>query len=325
MKILVTGGTVFLGRHIVNAALARGHDVTLFNRGQTNQDLFPALVKLKGDRATGDLEALAGTQWDAVIDTSAYYPRAVSELLAKVTTEHYTFISSISVYASHAEKNQTEAAPVSQVRPETETITGETYGPLKVMCEAAAYTAMPARTLSVRSGLIVGPDDPTDRFTYWPVRVAQGGPMLTPGSAAYPMQFIDVRDEAAWIIQAVEQNLTGNYNLTGLPVAIGTVLETARALSASDATYMWLSADTCVEHGLAPWQDLPLWMPGADFAGFSAYNIDKAVATGLSFRPLADTIRDTLAWQQLRPDPTLRTGMSKEKEQQVLAQLYGAG
>ncbi len=321
MKILVTGGTVFLGRHIVKAAVARGHDVTLFNRGQTNQALFPTLAKLKGDRATGDLSALAGMVWDAVIDSSAYYPRAVSDLLAAVTTKHYTLVSSISVYASHAEPNQTEAAAVLADRPETETVTGETYGPLKVLCEEAAYAALPDQTLSVRSGLIVGPDDPTDRFTYWPVRVAQGGAMLTPGSAAYPMQFVDVRDEAAWIIQAVEQSLTGNYNVTGLPISIGDVLTASRAIAQSDATFQWISATECADHDVAPWQDLPLWMPAPDFAGFSAYNIEKARAAGLTFRPLEETIRDTLTWWQSKADQTLSTGISREKEQLVLDKL----
>src|SRR5579872_4273010 len=224
MKLLILGGTVFLGRHIVEAALARGHEVTLFNRGQHNPDLFPEVEKLRGDR-NGDLAALQGRQWDAAIDTSGFVPRVVrasAEALANAV-KHYTFISSISVYADFTKLGIDESSPVAKLVDESvEEVTGETYGGLKALCEQAAEEALPGKVLIVRPGLIVGPDDQTDRFTYWPYRVAQGGEMLAPGRPAHQEQFIDVRDLAQWIVRMVEAGKTGVYNATGPDYVLST-------------------------------------------------------------------------------------------------------
>lgn len=216
MKILVLGGTRFLGRHIVEAALAGGHDITLFNRGQNNPDLFPEVEKLRGNR-DGDLSALQGRQWDAVIDTCGFVPRIVqaSAALLADSVRHYTFISSISVYADFSKPAMNENAPVGTMQDESiEEITAETYGPLKALCERTAEKAMPGRVLHIRPGYIVGPFDPTDRFTYWPRRVATGGEMLAPGRPDSQIQFVDVRDLANWIIRMVETNRTGVFNAT---------------------------------------------------------------------------------------------------------------
>jgi 2'-hydroxyisoflavone reductase len=329
MHILIIGGTVFLGRHLVEAALARGHTLTLFNRGKRNPDLFPEVEKLRGDREKPEeLAILNERRFDAVIDTCGYVPRVVrssAELLAS-RTEHYTFISSISVYASYSKVGLTEADPVGTLAdPTVEEITGETYGPLKALCEQAAEAALPGRTLNIRPGLIVGPHDPTDRFTYWPMRVARGGQLLAPEHPGYLIQVIDVRDLAAWTISQIEQGATGIYNATGpdYTLTIGDLIETCVAVSGSDAQPRWASAAFLAEQGIAPWSEMPLWVPeGPDSAGFSTVDCSKAIATGLGFRPIAETVRDTLAWAQSRPaDHQWRAGLSAEKEQQALAML----
>src|SRR4051794_14737210 len=202
MKLLILGGTIFLGRYLAKAALERGHDLTLFNRSQHNSELYPDVEQLRGDR-DGGLDVLRGRRWDAVVDTSGYLPhlvRASAELLADAV-EHYTFISSISVYPHFRSLGQDESAPVGTLDdPSVEEITGESYGPLKTLCEQAVEQALPGRTLVVRPGLIVGPHDPSDRFTYWVHRVAQGGELLAPESPNWHTQIIDVRDLADWTL-----------------------------------------------------------------------------------------------------------------------------
>lgn len=328
MKLLVLGGTVFLGRHIVAEALAHGHEVTLFNRGQHNPDLFPEVEKLRGNR-NGNLETLRGRRWDAVIDTCGYIPRLVrasAELLAQ-SVEHYTFISSISVYADFSAPGLNENAPVGKLQDEAiEEITGETYGPLKALCEQAMENAMPGRALIIRPGLIVGPHDPTDRFTYWPYRVAQGGEVLAPGHPDRPVQIIDVRDLAKWIVRMVEAGKTGTYNATGpdYTLTIGHLLETCRSVSRSNATFMWVDEGFLLAVGVQPWMELPLWVPDTEeYRGFSAVNCTKAISDGLSFRPLAETIQDTLAWVTTRPSDTpWRAGLKREREKELLQQWH---
>lgn len=328
MKLLVLGGTVFLGRHIVAEALAHGHEVTLFNRGQHNPDLFPEVEKLRGNR-NGNLETLRGRRWDAVIDTCGYIPRLVrasAELLAQ-SVEHYTFISSISVYADFRAPGLNENAPVGRLQDEVvEEITGETYGPLKALCEQAIENAMPGRALIIRPGLIVGPHDPTDRFTYWPYRVAQGGEVLAPGHPDRPVQIIDVRDLAKWIVRMVEAGKTGTYNATGpdYTLTIGHLLETCRSVSRSNATFMWIDEGFLLAVGVQPWMELPLWVPDTEeYRGFSAVNCTKAISDGLSFRPLAETIQDTLAWVTTRPSDTpWRAGLKREREKELLQQWH---
>jgi 2'-hydroxyisoflavone reductase len=323
MKLLILGGTVFLGRHLVEAARARGHEVTLFNRGQHNPELFPDVEKLRGDRKE-DLAALAGRKWDAVIDPSGYVPRVVrasAELLGP-NVDHYTFISSLSVYAENHLIGVDESGKVATIEDEmTEEVTGESYGALKALCEQAAEAAMPGRVLNLRPGLIVGRYDPTDRFTYWPYRVALGGETLAPERPDYAVQVIDARDLAEWNIRMVEAGKTGVYNATGpdYRLALGTLLETAKAVSDSDAFFTWVSADFLAEHNVQPWSEMPLWIPGEEYAGFHTISVQKAIDDGLTFRPLADTIADTLAWVNARPaDTQWRAGISREREAELL-------
>jgi 2'-hydroxyisoflavone reductase len=326
MNILILGGTRFLGRHLVEAALARGHTLTLFNRGRSNPGLFPAVETLHGDR-DGDLSALAGRRWDAVIDTCGYLPRVVArsaELLAHAVGQ-YTFISSISVYSEPMQPGADERAPVGTLDdPTVEEVTGETYGPLKALCEQAAERALPGRTLTIRPGLIVGPHDPTDRFTYWPARVARGGEVLAPGKPGQPVQVIDARDLAEWNIRMVEQGASGLYNATGpaerLPM--GELLQTCRAVSGSDARFVWVDEQFLLDAGVGPWVELPLWLPEQQGGeALSSVNCARAISAGLSFRPLAETVRDTLEWDAARPQPIeRRAGLDAEKEARVLEQ-----
>lgn len=322
MKLLIIGGTRFLGRAIVEAALADGHELTLFNRGQSNPDLFPTVETLIGDR-DGGLDVLKGRTWDAVIDTCGYVPRLVRDaatLLADAVG-HYTFISTISVYAEEAEAPITEASPLSTIEdPTVEKVTGETYGPLKMLCEQAAAEVMNGRSLSVRAGLLVGPHDPTDRFTYWPVRVARGGQVLAPDDPAVPTQFIDVRDIATWTVQAAAKQLTGPVNVTGpaAPLPLGDVLAACRRATDSDAAFVWVDEAFLLAEDVAPFTDLPLWVPAAR-QSMMQVDCQRALETGLTYRPLETTIADTLAWAHTRPDDhEWRNGLTPEREAELL-------
>jgi 2'-hydroxyisoflavone reductase len=325
MKLLVLGGTVFLGRHIVDIALQRGYEVTLFNRGQHNADLYPDVEKLRGDR-NGDLEALKGRKWDAVIDTCGYVPRIVrdsAELLAD-SVEHYTFISSISVYRDLAKPGVDEDYPVATIEDETvEQVTGETYGALKALCEQAAESAMPGRVFNVRSGLIVGPNDPTDRFTYWVCRASQGGEMLAPVEPGVLLQVIDVRDQSAWILDMAQARTTGVFNVTGpdYKLNFGELFRTTEQISGSDLTPVWADKDFLLSHEVEPWSDFPLWIPAdTDDSHIEEVDISKSVSRGLSFRPISETVQATLDWANTRPaDHTWRAGLSPEREKELLA------
>jgi 2'-hydroxyisoflavone reductase len=325
MDLLILGGTVFLGRHLAEQALARGHRVTLFHRGKHGADLFPAAEHILGDR-NESLDALRGRTWDAVIDTSGYFPRQVRATAEAVrdSVKHYTFVSSASVYSDTTQIGIDETAPVGTLDdPTLEQITGETYGPLKALCEAAAEAAMPGRVLIVRPTLIVGPHDPTNRFAYWPRRFAAGGTVLAPAPADAPVQIIDARDLAAWILDGVEAGRTGVYNGIGpdAPTTMGEILETCRQVAGPAATIRWVDEAFLVQNEVQPWVGLPLWIPQSDpdTAGFSRMSNARAVAAGLRFRPLADIVRDTLAWDQAtppseRPDVTL----TREREAELL-------
>ena len=327
MKILIIGGTVFLGRALVEAALARGHEVTLFNRGQHNPELFPEVEKLRGDR-DGGMEALHGRRWDAVIDTCGYYPRVVrqsAQLLANATG-HYTFISSISAYANFREPWD-ESGPLGQIDAEeaeaATAITGANYGPLKVLCEQAVEAALPGRTLVLRPGLINGPFDPSDRFTYWPTRVARGGQVIVPGEGNVKVQIIDVRDLAEWNIRLVEANKTGIYNTTGpeYPLTMQRMLEICRSESGSDAEFVYVPGEFLKEHEVEGNRVSCWWVPAEeeDYRCFCDVNCKKAIADGLTFRPLAETARDTRLWAATRPDDwTWRAGLTPEKEASLL-------
>jgi 2'-hydroxyisoflavone reductase len=325
MHVLVLGGTVFLGRHLVAAALARGHAVTLFNRGEHNPDLFPEVQKLRGNR-DGALDVLDGRRWDAVIDPSGYVPRIVGASARRLaeSADHYTFISSLSVYKLPYAGVLDETAPLETL-PEgqegTETITGETYGPLKVLSEHAAAEAFPGRALIIRPGLIVGPHDPTDRFTYWPARVARGGEVLAPGQPDRTVQFIDVRDLSEWIIRLVEARTAGTYNATGpeQPLSMGALLDACRSESGSDARFTWVDEALLLERKVEPYTELPLWVP-AEYKDFDRFDCRKAFASGLTLRPLADTLRATLDWDATRPaGQPRRNGLGPEREAELLA------
>ena len=324
MEILVLGGTVFLGRAIVEAALAKGHTVTLFNRGQSNPDLFPEAEKLVGDRKIS-LESLGGRNWDVVIDTCGYVPRLVrqsAEYLIKAVN-HYTFISTCSVYADTSQPGIDENGTVSKLAEETEEVNGETYGPLKALCEQAVHEVFPGRALVLRPGLIVGPYDPTDRFTYWPHRTAQGGEVLAPGRPGRAVQFIDVRDLAEWTIRMVENGQTGVYNALGPanPLEMRTLLEGCKNVTGSDARFTWIDEQFLKDQQVGEWIEIPLWIPENDQAnrGFFAFNIEKALAAGLTFRLLADTIRATLEWDATRVESRVwRAGLTHQREVELL-------
>ena len=323
MKLLVIGGTRFLGRAIVAEALADGHEITLFNRGQSNPDLYTEVETLVGDR-DGGLDVLNGRSWDAVIDTCGYAPRLVRDSATKLkdAVEHYTFISSLSVYSDTAKAGQDESGALGTIEDETvEEITGETYGPLKVLCEQVVTEVMGTeRALNVRAGLIVGPHDLSDRFTYWPARVARGGEVLAPGSPDSGVQFVDVRDLAAWTVHATEAKLPGPYNATGSAtrLTMGEVLQTCQEASGSEARFTWVSEAFLLENEVGAYVEIPLWVP-AEYAGFDSFNCRKAIQAGLTFRPLAETVRDTLTWQATRPaDYEWRGGLTPEREAELL-------
>jgi len=322
MRLLVLGGTVFLGRHIVTAALARGHDVTLFNRGRQNPDLFPEVEKLRGDR-DGDLSALRGRPFDAVVDTSGYRPeqtRAMAETLGG-TVGHYTFVSTMSAYRECPPgRSFDEHAPLAEGH--------EGYGALKARCEEALEAALPGRAAHVRPGLIVGPHDPTDRFTYWPRRVARGGDVLAPGRPERPVQLIDGRDLAEWCVRLAEERRTGAFNAIG-PAATLTMrhlLETCHGAAGSAARFRWVADEDLLAADVKPWTELPLWIPENDpsHGGLLLADHRRALAAGLAFRPLAHTVRDTLEWDRstdrtTRESPIRVTPLAPEREAELLA------
>lgn len=325
MKILVLGGTIFYGRAFVEAALAKGHEFTLFHRGKHNPGLFPEVETIQGDRNT-DLHLLKGRNFDAVLDTCGYFPRAVRESAMALADSvgHYSFISSISVYADFNTVGIDEDYPVGTIEdPTIEEITGESYGPLKALCEQAAENAMPGRVLTIRPGLIVGPHDPSDRFTYWVERVAKGGKVLAPQSPDYTVEFSDVRDLAEWNLRMIEANKTGVFNASGPEgkTTIGNLLEVCKTVAGSDAEFVWLSEAQILANEIAPWMELPLWIPESEGAGLSRVNCDRAIAEGLTFRAIEDTVRDTLEWVKTLPaDRQRRAGLPQEKEQKALSQ-----
>lgn len=337
MKLLILGGTIFLGRHIVEAALQRGHEVTLYHRGQHNPDLFAERVEtVLGDRTTDDISALAGAgrRWDAVIDTCGYVPRVVRAAAESLinSVDHYTFISTISVYADLSmpgadEDVQLAAMPDPVVDPMSITeMTGETYGPLKALCEQAVMRAFPNRTLIVRPGIIVGPHDPSDRFTYWPWQIAYGddpaGEILVPQPEDRALQFIDVRDLAEWTLRQVESAATGTYNVTGptTPISMRALLEESARVAHRPLVPLWVPESFFAEHENDLWSAAPLCTPGDEARGIFSVDIRRALARGLTFRPLEATIRDTLHWATTRgPDYVWRAGLPLDRLRDLTA------
>ena len=324
--ILVLGGTNFLGPHIVNAALAHGHTVTLFNRGKTHTELFPQLEKLQGDR-DGKLEALAGRQWDAVVDPSGYVPRIVkmsAELLAP-NIKHYVFISTISVYKQPGTPHADENAPLQTIDDPTNEVVRENYGALKALCEQAAEAALPGRVTSVRPGLIIGPGDPTGRFTHWPSRGADGGEMLAPGDGSTPVQYVDGRDLGEWIVKLIEKGTMGTMNALGPEKAITMkeVLDACNEAGGNKAQLTWVPWRFLEKQEVAPWAELPMWIPTEEDPGFGTMSNERAQQAGLRFRPIGETAKDTLAWLETLPEDQrakLRSsGIARDKEARVLA------
>lgn len=336
MNILILGGTGFTGPHQVRYALSRGHKVTVFNRGKTHPGELPREVEqLLGDR-NGKLDALKGRKWDVVIDNPTTLPvwvRDAAQIL-KGNVDRYVFISTISVYSDNSKPGMDETGPLAKYEgADAMKETGETlrasnfglYGPLKVLSEQEAEKWFPGKALIIRPGLIVGPGDPTDRFTYWPVRIDRGGEILAPGTPDDPVQFIDGRDLAEWTIRMVEQGTTGVYNATGprSTMTIAEMLHGIKAVTTSDAHFTWADAEFLAAQKVSPWGDMPVWVPPlGDSAGFARISIRRAVEKGLTFRPLAVTARDTLDWYKKEPvdrQAKLRAGIAPQRETEVLA------
>jgi 2'-hydroxyisoflavone reductase len=336
LRILILGGTGFTGPYQVHYALSRGHHVTVFNRGKTHPGELPKEVEqLIGDR-NGQLDALKGKKWDVVIDVPTSLPvwvRDAAQIL-KGNVDRYVFVSTISVYADTSKPGMDESAAVAKyegkdpMKETQETLRASNfglYGPLKALSEQEAEKWFPGKALVIRPGLIVGPGDPTDRFTYWPVRIDRGGEVLAPGEQTDPVQFIDARDLAEWIIRMVEQNATGVYNATGpgSPLTAAEMLYGIKAVTTSDARFTWVDADFLAAQKVTPWGDMPVWVPPrGEEGGFAMISIKRALEKGLTFRPLAVTAKDTLDWFKTLPaarQAKMGAGVTPQRETEVLA------
>lgn len=337
MKLLIIGGTRFLGRHVAVAAQACDHEVTLFNRGNHASSL--SVETIHGDRFT-DLAKLNGRRWDVVVDTCGHVPRAVKAAAESLSdsVDRYIFISSQNAYANVSVPGIDETSPLATLTSEQldqanaidttgQPSYGALYGGLKALCEQTAQEVMPRRVLIIRPGLIVGPDDYSDRFTYWVARIARGGEVLAPGRLDRFIQFIDVRDLAEWIVTMAEQRASGAYNAHGKPgqITMQDLLEQCKLVSGSNASFTWASEDFLLREKIAAWSEMPLWLPEAaapHLAGFMFISPEKAIAAGLRFRSLSDTVHDTLTWYQAnRLHDELKAGIDRDKEQLLLNKL----
>ncbi len=340
MKILIIGGTKFLGRHLVAAAQAKNHEVTLFHRGKHLSEGIEAVEEIFGDR-NQDLDKLENRHWDACLDTSGYLPQTVkaSAEALKNSVEQYVFISSISAYADFSDSDYDESAPLAVLSEEQKVKAGkidpkgeitavaleDMYGALKFLCEREVSDAFPEKKLIIRSGLIVGSYDSTDRFTYWVMRVAQGGEVLAPGNSNRFIQLIDARDLAEWIIKMIGDKQSGIYNVTGKPfeLTMEMMLEQIKTVSQSDASFTWVEEDFLNREKVREWSEMPLYMPESvkEMQGFLSANIDKALEKGLNFRPLSDTIRNTLDWRKSKTD-AMKSGIDAERERELLRKWH---
>jgi len=328
LRVLILGGTGFIGPHFVDALRSRGHALTLFNRGKRNPDLFNDLEELTGDR-NGQVDALKDRDWDVVIDNSGYLPRQVrlTADMLKGHTQYYLFVSSISAYADLSTPGIDEDYRLAQlIDPTTENI-GENYGALKAACEQIVEQTYGANCSILRPTFIVGPGDTSDRFTYWVLRATRGGEMLAPGTASDPVQFIDVRDLADFVRVCAEQHIPGRFNACNPPgaVTMGDVLETARRQAKADTRFVWASAEFLAAQKLVDSAEIPIWAPTTgELAGAALVSSARAVAKGLRFRSLEATVRDTLSWHSQRPagqQEKLRAGLTPEREAQLLKML----
>jgi len=336
LNILILGGTGFTGPHQVAYAVARGHTVTVFNRGRSEADLPDGVERLYGDRNASELDALRGRTWDVVIDNPTSLPfwvRDAGQILGNATSQ-YIFISTISVYASTAQVGMDETAATAPYNGEdalAERQVGPLYGALKAASEREAEKWFPGKVTVIRPGLIVGDGDESDRFTYWPVRVARGGEVLAPGRPGDPVQFIDARDLAEWTIRMAESKSIGVYNATGpaTELGIGAMLDGMKQAIGSNATFTWVPAEFLAEQRVRPWSHMPVWVPPVgQTAGFAQVSIARALEKGLTFRPLADTTRSTLEYHRSRPaerQAQLRSGITAEREAEVLAAWKARG
>lgn len=335
MKVLIIGGTRFLGKALVAEAMKRGHEITLFNRG-TNKEIFPEVEHLIGDRDS-DLSLLKNRKWDVAIDTCGFAPHQIKKAAAVLgdNIEYYTYISSISVYKDWIPHNITEdyllqSMPKDKLKAVEEGSIShyEYYGALKVLCEAEAEKHWPGRVLHIRAGLLVGPFDYTDRLPYWVQRIEQGGKVMVPGHPDRPVQLIDIKDLATWVFNMAEIRKAGTFNLTGpdYELTMAELLNTCKAVTNSDAEFVWADEQFVLEHKIQPWTEMPLWIPEhfpleeekEPWKGSFRISIEKAVAAGLSFRPLEDTIHDVYRWEMDRQDTVRKAGISRDKEQELL-------
>ncbi len=330
MNILVLGGTKFVGRALVDAALAANHQITIFNRGKSNPNIFKDIETLTGDR-DGGLSALKGQKWDIVIDTCGYVPRIVRQSveLLQDSAERYLFISTLSVYDSHLSSagKISESHPLKIMEDEsTEEVNAQTYGALKVLCEKEIEKCFSGRSLQIRPGYIVGPHDPTDRFSYWALRATQGGNALAPNPPGRKMQIVDARDLAAWTIQCCENDRKGFYNAVGpekdlsMKELLDSCVQVAAEKNLPAANFVWLAEKFLIEHEVGYSSELPLCLPPVN--GHSTdrvFDNSKAISNGLKFRPLSETISDTISWvKSQEPKSKLSAGLSPEKESRLL-------
>jgi len=342
LDMLILGGTGFLGPAVVDEALRRGHSMALFNRGKTNTHLFPELEKIRGDREQGigalETAVADGRRWDVVIDTSAYIPGHVEASAGLVTefARQYVILSTVGVYADHSVPADESSAVavvddewVAGIRTIRDSLAN--YGAMKARCEEAAERAMPGRVTAIRPGLIVGPMDRSDRFTYWAVRVARGGEVLAPGDGTDPVQLIDARDLASWILDCIEGQVTGVFNAIS-PKGRWNMVEMLAGIKGAfntDARFTWVDTEFLEQLEVAPWTHLPVWIPAKDeYAAFHLVSTEKAVAAGLGFRPLADTARDTVAWCNEAKGADYEfgdggAGISRQREAELLRAWHG--
>jgi 2'-hydroxyisoflavone reductase len=338
MKILIIGGTRFLGRFLVEEGLKKGHEITLFNRGN-NKEEFSHVEQVHGNR-NSDIELLKNRKWDAVIDTCGYLPQSVEKSVNVLgnNIDQYVFISTISVYKDFSKKDFNEdSALLSMSRTEADDLTKDNdsaimshYGELKALCEQVLLESLPNKSLIIRPGLIVGPYDGSDRFTYWVNRVKEGGKVLAPGHPDRMVQFIDVRDLAKWTIHMVENKKFGIFNATGIDkeLTMNTMLTSIKKGVDSNAEFIWATDEFLLENEVGPWMELPLWLPdtplsdGKVMSGMLATNTDKARSEGLIYRPIEETAKDTLKWyREHNKSQTMKAGMAKEKESLLLAKI----
>lgn len=325
MKILIIGGTRFVGRTIVQTALKKGHAITMFNRGKSNPDLFPEVERITGDR-DADIALLRGRTWDIAVDTCGYVPRVVRkscEMLGNAV-DRYIFVSTINVYADYSEPGLDEGAQLAAIEDETvEEVTEKTYGPLKVLCENVVNQIYPERSIVLRCGLIVGPHDPTDRFTYWPVRIQNGGEVLAPSPPRMQVQFIDARDLADFILHLAGNRCAGTFNTTGPAgrLSMEGFLRACNAQAGNKASLTWVSEEFITSNEM---DHIPVWTP-KDWRGIFEVNCSMAISAGLKFRQLKETINDTLAWHAARPaDYELKVGLKPGREEELLRKWHAS-